>query len=271
MKNLIDLQSYFDRIGYQDTPNADLQTLRDIQHLHTQTIPFENLNPFTGRPVLLDLDSIQQKLVTGRRGGYCFEQNHLLKAALQEIGFKVKSLAARVIIDKQAHEHSPFSHMLLFIELGPDQYIADVGFGGLTLTSPILLKPDMIQSTAHEDFRLLKQGDYFRLEASVKGEWKACFIFTLEEQFIEDYTVMNWYTSSHPQSHFTHTLVAARTFENGRYALRNSEMNTHFLDKPSNKKVIGNKKEMFSILEQIFSINISGLPDLEKQLDRLLS
>jgi N-hydroxyarylamine O-acetyltransferase len=63
---------------------------------HVGAIPFENLDILLGRPVVLEIDALQAKLVSGRRGGYCFEQNTLFRAALERIGFRVTALAARV-------------------------------------------------------------------------------------------------------------------------------------------------------------------------------
>ena len=96
MSETFDLDAYFGRIGYAGPRAADMATLQAIQALHPAAIAFENLDPLLGRPVRLDLASIQQKLIGTRRGGYCFEQNTLLAAALEALGFKVTRLAARV-------------------------------------------------------------------------------------------------------------------------------------------------------------------------------
>ena len=91
---LYNLQPYFERIGFHGNATPTLETLRSIQHLHTETIPFENLNPLLGIPVSLDLQSLEGKLLHAERGGYCFEQNHLMKKVLETIGFRVTGLGA---------------------------------------------------------------------------------------------------------------------------------------------------------------------------------
>ena len=85
----IDLDAYFNRIGYSGIRNNSLDAFRAIHLAHVNTIPFENLNPLCGFPVNIDLDSIQQKLIHDQRGGYCFEHNHLLLSVLRELGFQV--------------------------------------------------------------------------------------------------------------------------------------------------------------------------------------
>ena len=79
----LDLNEYYDRIGYRGATEANLDVLRDLVTAHTQTIPFENLDPQRGVAISLEPEQIQRKLVSERRGGYCFEQNLLLAQALE--------------------------------------------------------------------------------------------------------------------------------------------------------------------------------------------
>jgi N-hydroxyarylamine O-acetyltransferase len=97
MSAAFDLEADFDRIHYSGEASPTLEVLRQLNIHHAETIPFENLNPLLGRPVLLDVVSLQEKLVHSRRGGYCYEQNHLFRHALENIGFKTTGLAARVL------------------------------------------------------------------------------------------------------------------------------------------------------------------------------
>src|SRR5687768_5510279 len=69
-KARFNLDGYFKRIGYAESTDVSLETLRAIHLRHAQSIPFENLNPFLRIPVVLDIDSLYQKLVLDRRGGY---------------------------------------------------------------------------------------------------------------------------------------------------------------------------------------------------------
>ena len=134
---MLDLDSYFARIGHDGPRAPTLETLRELQRKHPLAIPFENLDTLSGTPVRLDLESLERKLVRGRRGGYCFEQNLLLKHVLTRLGFDVVALAARVVWERPAGEPRPRSHMVLLVSLGGRRYLCDVGFGGLTPTGPI--------------------------------------------------------------------------------------------------------------------------------------
>lgn len=269
MSHTIDLQQYFQRIGFTQAARPDLATLKQIQQLHTSAIPFENLNPFTGQPVRLELEAIEEKLIRQHRGGYCFEQNKLFKAVLEQIGFRVQGLAARVIFNQPIDAISPFSHMLLLIDLDGEPYISDVGFSGMSPTAPLKLALDSEQTTPHEAYRVVQQDLYYRLEARIKAEWKPLYKFHREAHFDKDYEVMNWYTSCHPGSHFTHTLIAARSVPGGRYALRNLQLSRHYLDRDSEQQEFKDPTEVLSALQDVFGIDISALPDLSRQIDQL--
>jgi N-acetyltransferase len=106
LSDLVDLDAYFQRIGYKGDRTPTLATLQAIRQRHTTAIAFENLNPFLHRPVFIDLEAVQQKLIHNPRGGYCFEQNMLLRAVLIALGFRVSNLAARIV---SSMELNPFS------------------------------------------------------------------------------------------------------------------------------------------------------------------
>src|SRR5215510_7467457 len=89
------LDKYFARIGYQGPRMPNLQVLHALTGLHTQNIPFENLDVLLGRGIDLADDAVFEKLVERRRGGYCFEQNALFMRVLCALGFEVKPLSAR--------------------------------------------------------------------------------------------------------------------------------------------------------------------------------
>jgi arylamine N-acetyltransferase len=50
------------------------------------TVPFENLDIHLGQPISLEPSDLFQKVVSGERGGYCFELNGLLVLVLEDVG-----------------------------------------------------------------------------------------------------------------------------------------------------------------------------------------
>ncbi len=110
MAHTLDLDAYVARIGYAGARTPTLETLRAISCAHVSRIPFENVDVLLGRPILLELEAIEAKLVHARRGGYCFEQNSLLLAVLEALGFSVRPLSARVRVNRPREMTPPRTH-----------------------------------------------------------------------------------------------------------------------------------------------------------------
>ena len=267
---MLDLDSYFGRIGYVGARRPTLETLRELQLKHSLAIPFENLDTLAGRPVRLDLDSLERKLVRGRRGGYCFEQNLLFKHVLGELGFEAAALAARVVWERPAGEPRPRTHMALLVTLDERRYICDVGFGGLTATAPLELTPDVEQPTPHETFRIVRGPVELAVEARVRGAWKRLYCFDLQEQQHVDIEVLNHYVMSHAESPFHSRLIAARVAPDRRFALGNGELRIHRLHGTSEQRRIADAAELRAVLEQTFGIAVPAAPETDAALERVL-
>jgi N-hydroxyarylamine O-acetyltransferase len=266
MPQEFDLGAYFERIGYGGPAAPRLETLREIHRLHPQAIAFENLNPLLRWPVPLDIRSLQHKLVTQRRGGYCYEHNLLLKHALERIGFRVAGLAARVLMNLPEDTIRPRTHMLLQIDVEDEIWIADVGFGGMTLTAPLRLVEDVPQETPHEPFRLTRLGGDYVLQAQVRGEWRTVYRFDLQEQALPDYELTSWYLSNHPESHFVQRLIAARTAPQRRYALRQNELAIHELGGETVRQALKSADALREALSGTFGIELPHSEQLDAKL-----
>jgi len=265
-----DLRGYLDRIGFSGAAAPTLETLRQLHLCHAQAIPFENLNPLLGWPVLLDPESLQRKLVQQGRGGYCYEQNLLFKHALESVGFKVTGLAARVVWDTPADVILPRTHMLIRVDVEGQAYIADVGFGGLTLTAPLLLEAGVEQFTPHESFRLVRDGEELMMQVNLAGMWKPLYRFALQEQLLPDYEMANWYVSCHPKSRFVNGLIVARPDRERRYALANNEFSERYIDGRTERRKLESVAEIRRVLEGPFGITLPAGPELDAALGRFV-
>jgi N-hydroxyarylamine O-acetyltransferase len=264
-----DLDAYFARISYRGPIDASLDTLKALHRQHPQAIPFENMDPLLGIAVKLDLASLQDKIFARRRGGYCFEHNLILMHALKALGFEVSGLAARVLRGLPEDAITPRSHMLLRIELDGRTYIADVGFGGLTMTAPLLLEPGLEQQTPHETFRIIETSDHFRVQANVGGDWQTLHRFDMQPAHEVDYAVANYFVSTHPTSHFLSSVVAARALPDRRYALRNARLSTHHVGGRSEQREIATAAEFADILESQLDIIIPDRAAFETKVRQL--
>jgi len=252
----MDLEAYFARIAYSGAPAPTLETLTVLHRLHPAAITFENLDPLLKRPVRLQVDALMAKLVAQRRGGYCYEQNTLFAAVLRCLGYRVATLAARVQWGPPEGVVRSRSHMLLRVELPQGPYLADVGFGLLTLTAPLRLQPDLEQATPHGLNRLVGSGDEFQLQVRLADNWVPIYQFALQEQVSADWEVQNWYTSTHPDSTFTNSLMAARPVGDLRYALLNDRLSVHHADGTVERRTARGVSELAAVLQTFFDIRL---------------
>ncbi len=255
MSEQLDAGAYLARIGHDGPSPATLDTLRAIHLLHPGAITFENIDVLLKRPIRLELPAIADKIVTRGRGGYCYEQNTLLMAALRALGFSVRSVAGRIQWNMNGLVTAR-NHMVLLVSLPDGEYIADVGFGGLTLTAPLKLEPDMEQETPHGWYRIVRAGDEFQLQAKLDGQWNAMYQFSLAGEDISDWEMANWFISTSPDSIFTKTLIVARPTSNRRYALRNNRLRIHHADGSTEQRMIVSSDELSGVLRGEFNLKL---------------
>lgn len=264
-----ELDSYLQRIGHSGTCSASLETLTAIHHAHACSIAFENLDPWLGMPVHLEPVAVHDKLVKNQRGGFCYEHNALLGAALRTLGFSVTDLAARVLWNMPAEMIRPRTHMLLVIDLGGHQYVVDAGFGGITLTAPLRLDLSTPQATPHGPFRLQPTPIDQVLQAEVAGEWQPVYRFDLQPQLRSDYEMASWYLCNHPESVFRQSLMAARPSPAGRHVLRDRQLSLHHLDGAKETQNLTTSAELRDALRDIFGLDLSAVSGLDERFDRL--
>lgn len=256
MDQPVNLEAYFDRVNFAGPREASVDTLRALHALHPAAIPFENLDPLLGHRVHLDLQSIQRKLIANGRGGYCYEHNTLFAGVLTALGFRLTTLAARVVYGRLSPGNPRRSHMLLKVEMPDGTYLADVGFGGQSPSAPLRLDTGVEQPTPHGLYRISQDGEYFELAARMDGEWRGLYRFTLEEQTPEDHEMANWYVSTHPDSEFRTQLFVARHPPGKRLTLLGNQFTLRDIDGVTKTRVLGDAEEIASVLEQDFLIHL---------------
>ncbi|QGZ64139.1 arylamine N-acetyltransferase family protein [Paraburkholderia acidisoli] len=257
----LDLDAYFQRIGYHGPRAATLDVLRELHRLHPLAIPFENLDPLAGRRVSVKLPDIVEKLVAQRRGGYCFEHNTLFAHALMQLGFDVTPLAARVLFGQAPGASTPRTHMLLRVAVAGDTWLVDVGFGGATLCAPLALSTGAPQPTPHELARVLAlSAQEHKLELFDGEKWFDVYRFEATPAEWCDYEVANWYTSASPESFFTFSLIACVVRESGRAILFNERFTERDLQgRVTEERTLANGAELAQCLRERFGIDTSPL------------
>lgn len=214
----LDLGGYRARIAFAGPATPTLETLAALHERHAGAIPFENLDVRLGRPILLDLASVQRKLVAARRGGYCFEQNALFAAVLGALGYVVETLEARVL-PASPGVATPRTHMLLRVLLGGRAWLADVGFGGDGPLRPVPLDGEAVEQPGGA-YRVETSDGRSVLRLFRKGAWSGLYAFGPEPALPIDYAVANHYTSTHPSSSFVRTPTVQLSRPDARHTLR---------------------------------------------------
>ncbi len=214
-----DLDAYLARIAYDGPRTPDYDTLAGILRAHTASIPFESFDVLLGRPILLDPESLQAKLVTARRGGYCFEHACLMHAALEAIGFAPVRHASRVLLFEPRHE-SVRQHMFLTVTSDGATYVIDPGFGPFACPVPIPIDGTPVPTDA-PTHQLVRDGKDWLLKVARDGEQTYGWISTMEEEYPVDFEMMNYFIATHRASFFTHNILASAVIQDGRVNVMN--------------------------------------------------
>ena len=151
------LTDYLNRVGLDSAPPLDWEGLRQLHHAQFFAIPFENLDIQLGQPVKLDSRTLVQKLVHRRRGGYCFELNGLLLMALEALGFRARALLARVHLNDPP---SGRTNQINAVQLGPETWLVDAGFGAGGPRFPMLLEDGWSHMQDGFGFRISRKDPY---------------------------------------------------------------------------------------------------------------
>ncbi|HBJ33483.1 MAG TPA: arylamine N-acetyltransferase [Planctomycetaceae bacterium] len=259
---MIDLDQYFQRIGYAGVATCELATLRSIVLAHATSIPFECLDPLAGLAVSIEIDAIFEKLVCRRRGGYCFEQNALLAAVLRRVGFEVDELSARVWYNTPAGTTPPRTHVFLAVTVDGIRWLADCGLGGSTPCG--LMELDRIgvdQPLLGETRRIVRIDGRlvptFMHQVRHGDAWSDIYEFTGEAMPKSDQAMANWWAGSHPESKFRKNLIVAVLNRDGtRYALVNKEFVHRRSSEVLERIEIGNLDHLLDLLCERFGLEL---------------
>lgn len=254
-----DQEAWLRRIGYGGPRATNLETLHGVVAAHAAAIPYETIDPLLGRPPLLDVLTLQRKMIAGGRGGYCFEQNMLFRAGLRSLGYAVTSLQARIVRNLAIDAERPALHMVLRVDLPEGPFLADVGSGNLAPTAPLAMRPMLAQATPHEMMRLLSMGDDLVLQAQIGGVWEHIYRVLQVPQLDADYVVANWFSATHPDSVVANNLIVTRPGPGGtRLTLFNKRLTLRQPTGETERRHLGNTDELRAVLAHSFGLTLSA-------------
>lgn len=232
----LDIAVYLKRINYDGPLDPTAETLRRLQVAHLLSVPFENLSIHRAEPIVLDDNALFEKIVVGRRGGFCYELNGLFAALLRALGFEVEMLSAGVM--GQTGEFGPdFDHMTLVVSLG-EKWLVDVGFGD-SFIEPLRLgeRADQVQDS--RAYRITEAAGVLTLwQKEESGEWSEQYCFSRTPHVYADYAGMCQFHQTSPDSHFTQRRICSRLTKFGRVTLSDMALITTTRDRKNTRKLL---------------------------------
>jgi N-hydroxyarylamine O-acetyltransferase len=208
--------AYLDRIEAGRPAVLDAAALGALHLAHQRTVPFENLSIHLGEPISLDEADLIAKIVTGRRGGFCYELNGAFALLLEGLGAQVRRVAARVY-GGEGRLGPLFDHLALVVRLpdGSGPWLADVGFGAHS-SYPLRYDDRDGQDDPGGRFMLADAPDG---DVDVAKDDEPQYRIERRERALADFVPTCWWQQTSPDSHFTWSTICSRLTDEGRISL----------------------------------------------------
>ncbi len=251
------LARYLTRIGLSNPPYADEAGLQQIHLAQVFAIPFENLDIHLGRPISLNPQRLAAKILERKRGGYCFELNGVFRLALAAMGFSAHPHLARVLYGR--NDSGPRTHQVLIVTISGEKWLADTGFGGPGIRSPLPLVAGQIHEQYGERYRLQSHRELgMVLQKETNNAFLDLYAFSENELTLDiDIEMANHFTSTWPDSIFRLHRMCSLPHPWGRVTLSDMDLTIH-RDGQSTSKALPAGSQYISALTEHFGIEIDA-------------
>lgn len=260
------IEKYLARIGMSSAPACDIDGLDSLQRAHTRSIAFENLDIRLGRGIRIDGESVFEKLVRRRRGGYCFEQNRLFSDVLTTLGVANRPLLARGRLNLPPESIPPRTHVCLLATVGGEEWLLDAGFGGLYI-APMRLEDGVVTCSGH---RLRQAGEagspegQWWLERAAQpvvgggeaADWQPQYSFDTFEVAPEDLEQASHWTSTRPDTRFTTGHIASISLPDGFASLNDRQLTVYRADGKDIRQ-LDDPAAYADVLRNVFKLAVS--------------
>ncbi|MGH8792888.1 MAG: arylamine N-acetyltransferase family protein [Stackebrandtia sp.] len=250
----LDVEAYLERLGVEERPAVDVESLARLQQRHVRAVPFENLSIHLGEPIVLDAAALWHKILTRRRGGFCYELNGAFAALLSALGFSVTLLMARVF--NNGEPGPPFDHLALRVELD-EPWLVDVGFGRFA-QRPLRLnsRADQPDPAGTARVRPADDGD---LDVLLDG--KAQYRLEAKPRRLADFAAMCWYQANSPDSPFSRSLTCSLVTDDGRVTLSGDRLIVT-ADGEKREETLPSEAEVLAAYRRHFGIELDRPPTI---------
>jgi N-hydroxyarylamine O-acetyltransferase len=236
----------------REEPSADY--LERITMRHVDRIPFSSIGPRLGDALPLDLESLHDRLIVRRRGGYCFEQNRFAHEMLDELGFDVRRYLARVVYG--GDPAPPLTHRVTIADIAGEQFVVDVGFGGIGPLAPIPLRGPAPEPTWRAFRVTWPTPTRFQVEAERHGAFIPLYTVDLVDYTEADCELGHFYSHRHPEALFVNHLVVMRTAVG---EVRSLSDRSYRVLRPSGdvREDIASSERLHEVLTQEFDLSVT--------------
>ncbi len=268
----LDLDAYCRRVGFTGPRTPTRATLERLVTLHAAAIPFENIEVLARRVPALDSAGLQRKMVAQRRGGYCFEQNGLLRRVLQAFGFDTHPLEARIRSRIPADVITGRTHLATRVVLDGVDHLVDVGCGTIAPVAPLRLASHDEQAAGSGRYRLVDAGTELLLQALAADGWQDCYAIQPGAPAPVDAEIGNWWVATHPGSTLGQNLLVGRAIDDGRLRLFNHKLSAFRPEIAApHEQLLQTRAEFADALADGFGLDIASadLDAVMATLDRL--
>ncbi|GAB4041045.1 arylamine N-acetyltransferase [Spirosoma jeollabukense] len=262
----MDVNAYLDRIQYSGPFDTTLATLRKLNYQHQLAIPIENLDIHRGREIVLEPDALFTKIITHKRGGFCYELNGLFYELLKTLGFQVKRISGRVY-DVGNGFNAEFDHLAIVARIDGIDWLVDVAFGRRFSLYPLLLERNQIQEDKTGRYRITEyDANYLAVSQQHEdGSWEPGYIFTLIPRQLSDFSEMCHFHQTSDDSYFTQNKLCSLVTPGGRITLTDDKLKiTH--NGQATEFLVTNDREFGYYLDKYFGIRVDARPKRIGQL-----
>ncbi len=254
----MNIKAYLNRINYNGVLKGDKTTLFQLHQAHLYNVPFEDLNIHYNIPIILTKKDLYQKVITGNRGGFCYELNGLFNELLKEIGFKTTIISAKVI-NEEGKIGPPLDHAALIVDL-EKQWLVDVGFGGDSFVYPKELKLDLVQKDVRDYYKFTKynENEWLLMHSEDGENFKGQYALGFKEQQLENFKPECQRKQTQPGSYFVRNFICTKATPTGRVSIMNDKLIIKTNEQRESRLIEG-EADRLAILKHKFEIPITDL------------
>lgn len=251
---LPDLNQYLARIGVTGPCPPSKETLDKLILAHQRTVPFENLDVYDADgEVSLATSALFEKIVTRRRGGYCFEMNGIFTSVLQKAGFDCYSVAARIVWN--ATRPMPVTHRAIIVTIDGEKYFCDVGFGGPSPQGALKLEYDREYRVRNDVFIPEKEGIFTVITRKTADGRERLQMFHDHPAEPVDFLAPNYYQSKSPTSGFKMMRMLNMLTETGAISLNGNVLRIHD-NGVTEERVLETEAELKEAMEKYYGLRV---------------